>query len=205
MPLMSSPLRVTTSGGPAAATPTPLVPAASTPATVPTALIVIDLVIVIAPKPPGSSTSISPATAVLEIAPANVLQGAVRLHGLTSSPTPETQVRVAWAEADAGTIRASASGSRAGASRPVRRLLGLWWKRIGTTLLRAPGVMQSWASAFTPSPLRFLPEPTHLLAPRVRGVARSASAAGGGRVEPADPAGALPPCAADGRDMGPAC
>jgi hypothetical protein len=27
------------------------------------------------------------------------LQGAVRLHGLTSSPTPETQVRVAWAEA----------------------------------------------------------------------------------------------------------
>jgi hypothetical protein len=33
----------------------------------------------------------------LEIAPAKVLQGAVRLHGLTSSPTPETQVRVAWA------------------------------------------------------------------------------------------------------------
>jgi hypothetical protein len=27
------------------------------------------------------------------------LHGAVRLHGFTSSPTPETQVRVAWAEA----------------------------------------------------------------------------------------------------------
>jgi len=27
------------------------------------------------------------------------LHGAVRLHGLTSSPTPETQVRVACAEA----------------------------------------------------------------------------------------------------------
>jgi hypothetical protein len=55
----------------------------------------IDLVIVIAPKPPESRTLISPAAAVLEIAPANVLQGAVRLQGLTSSPTPDTQVRVA--------------------------------------------------------------------------------------------------------------
>src|SRR5882757_5185429 len=53
------------------------------------------------PKPPGSRQLISPAVAVLEIAPANVLQGAVRLHGLTSSPTPETQVRVAWALAGA--------------------------------------------------------------------------------------------------------
>src|SRR5438876_8606316 len=58
---------------------------------------VIDLVIVTAPKPPGSNASISPPAAVFEIAPANVLQGAVRLHGLTSSPTPETQVRVACA------------------------------------------------------------------------------------------------------------
>jgi hypothetical protein len=41
-----------------------------------------------------------PPLAVFEIAPANVLQGAVRLHGLTSSPTPETHVRVAWAKAD---------------------------------------------------------------------------------------------------------
>jgi hypothetical protein len=35
------------------------------------------------------------------MAPAKVLHGAVRLHGLTSSPTPETQVRVACAEAGA--------------------------------------------------------------------------------------------------------
>src|SRR5882724_4337802 len=59
--------------------------------------IVSDLVIVTVPKPPGSRQSISPPAAVFEIAPANVLQGAVRLHGLTSSPTPETQVRVACA------------------------------------------------------------------------------------------------------------
>src|SRR5437868_8641938 len=59
----------------------------------------IDLVTVTAPKPPGSSTLISPPAAVFEMAPAKVLHGAVRLHGLTSSPTPETQVRVAWANA----------------------------------------------------------------------------------------------------------
>ena len=58
-------------------------------------MIAIDLVMVTAPKPPGSRQSISPPAAVLEIAPAKVLQGAVRLHGLASSPTPETQVRVA--------------------------------------------------------------------------------------------------------------
>src|SRR5260370_23030908 len=58
---------------------------------------VIDLVIVTLPKPPGSSTLISPSLAVLEMAPAKVLHGAVRLHGLASSPTPDTQVRVACA------------------------------------------------------------------------------------------------------------
>src|SRR5256885_10512405 len=36
----------------------------------------MDFVIVTAPKPPGSSASISPSTAVFEIAPAKVLQGA---------------------------------------------------------------------------------------------------------------------------------
>src|SRR5262245_56387455 len=75
----------------------PFVPAASTPASTPSAEIVIDFVIVTAPKPPGSSTLISPPVAVLEIAPANVLHGAVRLHGSASLPTPDTQVRVAWA------------------------------------------------------------------------------------------------------------
>src|SRR5690348_1594735 len=47
------------------------------------------------------------------MAPANVLHGAVREHGLASSPTPETQVRVACAEA------VDAAGSRM----PPRMLL----------------------------------------------------------------------------------
>src|SRR6266702_4613081 len=58
---------------------------------------VIDFVMVTAPKPPGSMQLISPFTAVFEIAPAKVLHGAVRLHGLASSPTPDVQVRVACA------------------------------------------------------------------------------------------------------------
>src|SRR6266850_52893 len=60
---------------------------------------VIDLVIVTAPKPPGSSALISPPGAVLEMAPAKVLQGAVRLQGLASLPVPETHVRLACAVA----------------------------------------------------------------------------------------------------------
>lgn len=66
-------------------------------ANVPEPSIVIDLVMVTTPKPPGSSASISPPAAVFEMAPAKVLHGAVRLQGLASSPTPETQVRVACA------------------------------------------------------------------------------------------------------------
>src|SRR3954469_3545691 len=58
---------------------------------------VSDFVIVTPPKPPGSRQLISPPFAVLEIAPANVLHGAVRLQGFASSPTPETHVRVACA------------------------------------------------------------------------------------------------------------
>ena len=68
----------------------------------------IDFVIVTAPKPPGSRQLISPLGAVLEVAPAKVWHGAVRLHGLASSPTPETHVRVAWARAGtAGSTRTS--------------------------------------------------------------------------------------------------
>src|SRR3954470_22403659 len=67
------------------------------PAPPPPPSMVIALVMLTVPKPPGSSASISPPAAVLEIAPANVLQGAVRLQGLASSPTPDTQVRVACA------------------------------------------------------------------------------------------------------------
>src|SRR3954462_11240058 len=73
---------------------TPLVPAPRIDPIVPAQSMVIDLVIVTAPKPPGSMQLISPKLAVFEIAPAKVLHGAVRLHGFTSSPVPDTQVRV---------------------------------------------------------------------------------------------------------------
>src|SRR5207248_1676656 len=94
-PSMSRPRRVTTM--PAALMLTALVPAANTPPMNGVQSIVIDLLMITAPNPPGSrQLMISPA-AVLEIAPAKVLQGAVRLHGLASSPAPETHVRVARA------------------------------------------------------------------------------------------------------------
>ena len=78
-----------------------LVPETSTPASKLSDEMVIDLVIVTPPNPPGSRTLISPPVAVFEMAPAKVLHGAVRLQGLASSPTPETQVRVACAWAGA--------------------------------------------------------------------------------------------------------
>src|SRR5690242_18968020 len=55
--------------------------------------------------------------AVFEIAPAKVLPGAVRLHGLASSPTPDTQVRVACACAGAATE--SVPTTAAAASREI--------------------------------------------------------------------------------------
>jgi len=61
--------------GPAAMV-TALVPATRIDPRVALQLSVIDLVMVMAPKPPGSRQSISPAGAVFEIAPAKVLQGA---------------------------------------------------------------------------------------------------------------------------------
>ena len=75
----------------------PLVPALRIDAKTSWQSMVMDLVMVTAPKPPGSRQLISPLTAVLEMAPAKVLQGAVRLQGLASLPTPDTQVRDAWA------------------------------------------------------------------------------------------------------------
>src|ERR1041385_496819 len=78
-----------------ALTTTPFTPSEfRIPASVPVPLIVIPFPIVTAPKPPGSSTEISPPVEVLESAPANVLHGAVRLQGLASLPTPDTQERV---------------------------------------------------------------------------------------------------------------
>src|SRR6266568_9240373 len=84
----------------------PLVPETRTEAKTSWQSMVIDLVMVTAPKPPGSRQLISPPAAVFEIAPAKVLHGAVRLHGFASSPTPETQVLVACAIAASGTSAA---------------------------------------------------------------------------------------------------
>src|SRR5262245_32269479 len=97
-PFMERPLMVITSVDAALIT-IPFTREARIEANVPVPSSVIDLVIVTAPKPPGSRASISPQAAVLEIAPAQVLQGAVRLQGLASSPTPDTHVReaCAWA------------------------------------------------------------------------------------------------------------
>src|ERR1051325_6994245 len=96
IPLILRLRRITTSLGPAWTT-MPLVPATKTEATCPPPpSMVMALVMVTAPYPAGSRASISPPAAVLEIAPAKVLQGAVRLQGLASSPTPETHVRLAW-------------------------------------------------------------------------------------------------------------
>src|ERR1700731_4972201 len=115
-------LMITTSV-PVAETLMPLVPATRTEATwPPPPSRVIDLVRVPPPKPPGSSASISPPLAVLEIAPAQVLHGAVRLHGLTSSPTPETQVRVACACAGA-LGRQTVAPTSANATRILRMCL----------------------------------------------------------------------------------
>src|SRR4051812_5100796 len=99
---------------------TPCTPDERMPASVPTPLMVIGLLMVTVPYPPGSSASISPPAAVFEIAPANVLHGAVRLHGLASSPTPETQVRVACANAD---VPANIIATNAIAQRNLIRLL----------------------------------------------------------------------------------
>ena len=95
---MSRPSRRTLSVD-ATLTMMPFVPETRTPASTPVAIMLIDFVIVNRPKLPGSRTLISPPAAVFEMVPANVLQGAVRLHGLASSPTPDTHVRdaCAWA------------------------------------------------------------------------------------------------------------
>src|SRR5579864_4406189 len=89
-PLISR-LRKMTTSELEAFTPMALVPAPSTPASAVEPSIAIDLLMMMTvPKLPGSSASISPAEAVLDRAPEKVWQGAVRLHGLASLPTPDT-------------------------------------------------------------------------------------------------------------------
>ena len=90
----------------------------------------IGLVIVTAPKPAGSRTLISPRGAVLEMAPANVLQGAVLLQGFASSPTPDTQVRVACAKAEGAAIAPATATSDAANSGVPRRWIRLRWIRM---------------------------------------------------------------------------
>src|SRR6185369_15874904 len=97
----------------------PFVPAPSTPAITPSATIEIDFVIVTAPKLPGSRTLISPAAAVFEMAPANVLHGAVREQGFTSSPTPETQVRAGCASATFTVVSKDSTNARIARERRV--------------------------------------------------------------------------------------
>src|SRR6185503_2706555 len=96
-PLIERPLRRTTFKAsdmlPVLVMVNPLPFTAATPAITPVPSIVMDFVILSVPNPPASRAFISPFAAVLEIAPANVLQGAYRLQAFASSPTPETQVR----------------------------------------------------------------------------------------------------------------
>src|SRR5918998_6608416 len=73
-PLMSSPSIVTLPVAPALTT-IEFVPLTSAPAVLPRARIVIDLVMVRPPKPPGSMTLISPAVAGFGVAPPHVFHG----------------------------------------------------------------------------------------------------------------------------------
>jgi len=75
----------------------PVVPLARIPAKISWQSMVMDLVIVTAPNAPESRQFICPLMKVLLMAPAKVAHGAVRLHGLASLTTPETQVRDACA------------------------------------------------------------------------------------------------------------
>src|SRR2546423_14826877 len=93
------------------------------------------------PKPPGSRQLISPPLAVFEIAPAKVLHGAVRLHGLASSPTPDTHVRVAWAEANVGT--ASAISSIAGTTFVTRARVLMGRHYVESALGASPKIERS--------------------------------------------------------------
>src|SRR5687768_4225502 len=117
---------------------TPLTCGLRTDPGVPAQSIVIELLIMTDPKPPGSRQLISPPTAVFEIAPAKVLHGAVRLHGLTSSPTPETQVRVACANAAVDRpARATISAKRASRRSEVFMSFPLWCARPRNRRCRA--------------------------------------------------------------------
>ena len=72
---------------------------ATWPASPPPPSILMALVIVTVPNPPGSSASISPQSAVLEIAPGKGLAGCGAAARIDVVADPDTQVRVACADA----------------------------------------------------------------------------------------------------------
>src|SRR5437879_1336518 len=123
MPLMSR-LRMITTSEAEAFTTMAFVPDTSIPERPEMPSSVIDLLSVTAPKPPGSRASISPAAVVLLKAPAQVMHGDVRLHGLASLPTPETHVRVAWARASDGN-KQTAETTEATATKRALFIVGL--------------------------------------------------------------------------------
>src|SRR5215213_3736890 len=129
-------LRMTTSSVAAALMIRPVIVAARMPPATPVQSTVIDFVMVRAPNPPGSRQAISPPGAVFEIAPEKVLQGAVRLHGLTSSPTPDTQVLVACAWAAVAKAKVNARKAKA---LSVKRIL---------SIVKSPSVLGSWISGW---------------------------------------------------------
>src|SRR5262247_2095731 len=92
---------------------------------------VMDFVIVTTPNPPGSKQLISPPAAVFEIAPAKVLHGAVRLHGLTSSPTPDTHVR------DCACASAAKNPQAANTNKALRNGLGRGCRALVMTSIHA--------------------------------------------------------------------
>jgi hypothetical protein len=83
-------------------------------ASVPRASIVMERVMRSDPNPAGSNAPISPPVVVFENAPAKVLQGASRVHGFASSPTPETHVFMDCAFE--GTLKTSTAVT------PIRRM-----------------------------------------------------------------------------------
>src|SRR5205823_7937279 len=139
-PSRSGPRRMTTSVAFGTLTMIPLPALVSTPASKPSEEMVIGLPIVTAPNPPGSRTLISPPAAVLEIAPAKVLHGAVRLHGFASSPTPETHVRVACACAVA--------------EKPITRTAVPRNRRILEVIIWIVGLFEGWIARHLREALR---------------------------------------------------
>src|SRR5262249_39456713 len=74
-----------------------------------------DLVIVTAPKPAGSSTTISPCGLVNSKAAAKLRHGEPKLQSLLSEPDPETNVRLPSPSASAGLASATAMAATTGA------------------------------------------------------------------------------------------